>query len=211
MKVLLIALAVLFLVGQVRIGGGAEYSAQGFLAWVRLGKLRVQVFPRKKKDKPAQKKEKKAKAPKEKQERAKENKPLSEKAGGALDYVRAMLPIGLEALGRFRKALRVDRLDLELTVGAPDPADAAMAYGQANAALGALWDILTTSLRVKEGRARVAVDFDAQSMTLYGTAALSMKLGQLLGLGLYFGFKALRAFLAVRRRNQSSEQQRKAA
>ena len=39
MKVFLIVLAVLFLIGQIRVGGLAEYSAQGFQAWVRAGAL----------------------------------------------------------------------------------------------------------------------------------------------------------------------------
>lgn len=195
---------------QVRLGGGAEYSFEGFRAWVRLGAFKIQVFPLKekktKKEKPP--KEKKPKQPKKKKQPAGEQT-VGEKIGGALDYVQAFLPIGLEALGSFAQKLRVDKLDLELTVGAPDPADAAMAYGRANAALYAIWDPLTRVLHVKDGRARTRVDFEAQAMTLYGTAALSMKLGQLLGMGLYLGFKALRAFLSVRGKNK--KEHRKAA
>ena len=203
------ALLILFLLMQVRLGGGAEYSAEGFRAWVRLGAFKLQVFPWKKKPKKEKPlKQEKPKKPKQKKQPA-EPKTASQKLGGALDYVQAFLPIGLDALGGFAKKLRVDKLDLELTVGAPDPADAAMAYGQANAALAAIWETLTRTLPVKDGRAGTRVDFNAQSMTLYGTAALSMKLGQLLGLGLYTGIKALRAFLSVRGKNK--KQQRKAA
>lgn len=202
-------LLILCLLMQVRLGGGAEYSAEGFRAWVRLGAFKLQVFPWKKKPKKEKPpKQEKTKKPKQKKQPA-EPEPASQNLGGALDYVQAFLPIGLEALGGFAKKIQVDKLDLELTAGAPDPADAAMVYGQANAALAAVWETLTRALPIKDGRARTAVDFDAQSTTLYGTAALSMKLGQLLGLGLYTGIKALRAFLSVRRKNK--KQQRKAA
>lgn len=211
MKVLLIVLAVLFLIGQIRVGGLAEYSAGGFLAWVRLGKLHIQVFPLKKKDKPAQKQAKKAKPPKEKREKPKAAAPLTEKAGGALDYARTLLPVALDAVGSMYSKIRMDTLELELTVGAADPADAAMRYGQASAALGALWEPLTRVFHVKDGRARVRVDFDAQGMTVYARASLSLKIGQILWMGLYFGCKALWGFLAVRRRQKQKQQERKAA
>ena len=211
MKVFLIVLAVLFLIGQIRVGGLAEYSAQGFRAWVRAGALKIQVFPLNKKDKPARKKEKKAKPPKKKEEAPPPPKPLAEKAGGALDYARALLPVALDAVGTMYGKLRMDTLELELTVGAADPADAAMRYGQASAALGALWEPLTRAFHVKDGRARVRVDFEAGEMTVYGLASLSIKIGQILWLSVYFGCKALRGFLAVRGRQKQKQQQRKAA
>ena len=211
MKVFLIVLAVLFLIGQIRVGGLAEYSAQGFRAWVRAGALKIRVFPLNKKDKPARKKEKKAQPPKKKEEAPPPPKPLAEKAGGALDYARALLPVALDAVGTMYGKLRMDTLELELTVGAADPADAAMRYGQASAALGALWEPLTRAFHVKDGRARVRVDFEAGEMTVYGLASLSIKIGQILWLGVYFGCKALRGFLAVRGRQKQKQQQRKAA
>ena len=211
MKVFLIVLAALFLVGQIRVGGLAEYSAEGFRAWVRAGALKIRVFPLNKKDKPARKKEKKAKPPKKKEEAPPPPKPLAEKAGGALDYARALLPVALDAVGTMYGKLRMDTLELELTVGAADPADAAMRYGQASAALGALWEPLTRAFHVKDGRARVRVDFEAGEMTVYGLASLSIKIGQILWLSVYFGCKALRGFLAVRGRQKQKQQQRKAA
>lgn len=211
MKVFLIVLAVLFFIGQIRVGGLAEYSAQGFRAWVRAGALKIQVFPLNKKDKPARKKEKKAKSPKKKEEAPPPPKPLAEKAGGALDYARALLPVALDAVGTMYGKLRMDTLELELTVGAADPADAAMRYGQASAALGTLWEPLTRAFHVKDGRARVRVDFEAGEMTVYGLASLSIKIGQILWLGVYFGCKALWGFLAVRGRQKQKQQQRKAA
>ena len=211
MKVFLIVLAALFLVGQIRVGGLAEYSAEGFRAWVRAGALKIRVFPLNKKDKPARKKEKKAKPPKKKEEAPPPPKPLAEKAGGALDYARTLLPVALDAVGTMYGKLRMDTLELELTVGAADPADAAMRYGQASAALGALWEPLTRAFHVKDGRARVRVDFEAGEMTVYGLASLSIKIGQILWLSVYFGCKALRGFLAVRGRQKQKQQQRKAA
>ena len=98
------------------------------------------------------------------------------------------------------RGLRMDTLELELTAGSSDPADAAMLYGEANAALGALWFPLTKAFNVKDGRARVKLDFDASGITVYGVAALSIKIGTVVWIGLRAGLKALFGALAVRKR-----------
>ncbi len=197
--VLLIVLAILFLLGQIRVGGGAEFNALGFFAWVRVGPLNIRVFPLKKKRGGGQKKpkKKKEKPPKPAVEKPKE--PAMEKLGGAVDYALALLPIALDAAAQFGRKLQIDVLRLELTAGAADPADAAVRYGQAVAALGAFWGPLTHAFHVKDGEARALVDFGCERLTIYGSAALSWKLGQLLRLGLWAGWRALWAFLRVRR------------
>lgn len=204
-----VVVLVLFLIGQIRVGGQAEFNAEGFFLWVRAGKLRIKILP-------MRPKEKKPKEPKKKKEPRKPKKekpptPLPEKLGGALEYARELLPVALEAAGGMLRGLRVDTLRLELTAGSPDPADAAALYGQASAALGALWRPLTTAFRVKDGSARVNLDFDAPGMTVYGTAGLSIKIGTVVWIGLRAGFRALFGALAARKRLKLKRQQRKAA
>lgn len=207
--VLAVVVLVLLLIGQVRVGGQAEFNAEGFFLWVRVGKLRIKILPMKpKEEKP--KKPKKKKKPK-KPRKEKEPTSLPEKIGGALEYAKELLPVALEAAGGLLKDLRVDALRLELTAGSPDPADAAMVYGQANAALGALWYPLTKAFKVKDGSARVLLDFDALGMTVYGTAGLSIKIGTVVWIALRAGFKALFGALAARKRLKLKRQQRKAA
>ena len=192
---------VLFLIGQVRVGGRAEFSAQGFFLWVRLGLFQIKILPMAPKEKkPAKpRKPKKKKEPK-KPKKEKEPVPLPEKIGGALEYAKELLPVALEAGRGMWRGLRVDTLELELTAGGGDPADAAMLYGQANAALGALWRPLTRAFHVKDGSARVKLDFDAPGTTVYGMAALSVKIGTVTWIGLRAGVKALTGMLAARRR-----------
>ena len=55
---------------------------------------------------------------------------------GLLELGRRLFPLLLEAAGQFRRKLQIDELRLRLVAGAPDPADAALRYGQANALLG---------------------------------------------------------------------------
>lgn len=216
--ILAVAALVLLLIGQIRVGGQAEFNAEGFFLWVRAGKLRIKILPMKPKEKKPKelkkkkepKKQKKPKKPK-KPEKEKPPTPLPEKLGGALEYAGELLPVALEAADGMLRGLRVDILRLELTAGSPDPADAAAVYGQANAALGALWRPLTTAFRVKDGSARVNLDFDAPGMTVYATAGLSIKIGTVVRIGLRAGFKALFGALAARKRLKLKRQQRKAA
>lgn len=203
---------VLFLIGQVRVGGRAEFNADGFFLWIRLGRLKIKLLPAEPKEEklPKPQRPKKEKTPGKPREE-KPPTPLPEKIGGALEYARELLPVGLEAAKGMWRGLRVDTLELELTAGGSDPADAAMLYGQANAALGALWRPLTKAFHVKDGTARVRLDFDVPGTTVYGTAALSIKLGTALWIGLRAGVKALSGILAANRRLKIKKQQRKAA
>ncbi len=198
-------LLLLILLMQMRLGVRAEYRAGGLTAWVRLGAFRLRIFPWKR-----EKKTSKGRPAEERARRTEPDRSLAQRAGGALDYARAFLPIALEAGGQFRRKLRVDKLELELTVSASDPADAALRYGQANAALGCAWGALLAAFDVKDGRAAAKLDLEAGGCTLYALVSLSLKLGQMLRLGAYFGVKALRALLAVRRRRRE-DMQRKAA
>lgn len=204
---------VLFLIGQVRVGGRAAFNADGFFLWIRLGRFSIKILPMTpKEEKPP--KPQKPKKPKKKKEPRKPKKekppvPLPEKLGGALEYAQALLPVALEAAKGMWRGLRVDKLELELTAGGGDPADAAMLYGQANAALGALWQPLTKAFHVKDGAARVKLDFDAPGTTVYGQASLSVKIGTVVWIGLRAGVKALFGALAARKRLKTK--QRKAA
>jgi len=204
--VLILVLFVLLLMGQCRVGCKAEYSAEGPKVWLRLAGLNLQVFPMK----PRETKEKKTKKGSGKE---KTPVPFREKAGGLLCYAEKLLPVVLEAAGQFYQKLQVDTLRMRLTVGGADPADAAVLYGRSAALLGTLWYPLTEAFHVKDGSAKLELDFDAPEATLYMFASLSLKISQILWLGLYFGVKALRAFLAVRKhlKQMKLETQGKAA
>ena len=205
--ILLCVLIVLFLIGQIRVGCKAEYDHDGVQVWVRLAAFHIRVFPLKK----GNKKPKKEKKPKKaKQKKEKEPVPVKEKIGGALGYVQSLLPVLLDAVKYFGRKIRIDTLHLTLIAGSPDPADAATVYGQASAALGALWYPLTTAFDVKDGYAKVDLDFESQQMTLCAAAALSLKIGQILWFAIYFGIRALVTFLRERKRQKNEKKLRKA-
>ena len=202
--ILLCVLIVLFLIGQIRVGCKAAYDQNGVQVWVRLAAFHIQILPLKKTN--AERNPKKEKNPKAKKAgKPKEPVPMKEKIGGALGYLQALLPVILDAVKYFTKKLQIDMLHLRLIAGSSDPADAASVYGKANAVLGALWYPLTNAFDVKDGYAKVNLDFDAQQMTVCATAALSLKIGQILWFALYFGFRALTGFLRERKRQKNKK------
>lgn len=175
----LLILLMLFALGQIRIGAQVEYCEDGLFVRIRAGAFLIPVFPVKKK---------KAKAKK-----AEKNKPRGEKKkrGGTLKLVLDLLPLVLETVGKFRRKLRVDQLEMELIICNPDPADAAIQYGQANALLGSLWQPVTRAFHVKDGHAHVGVDFERQTSVIYILASLSLTIAQTLGLIVVFAVKGL--------------------
>lgn len=204
------AILVLFcLIGSLRLGvGGSHTETEGIRVWLRIGPAKITLYPRpKKKPKPA--KENKAKPHKEKKPKKEKEpkKPLSWDQIVAL--VRKLVPLGLEAVGSFRRKLRIDVLDARLVVGEPDPADAALHYGQASAALGALWGPLNEAFQVKDGRARVDVDFQQDHWVLWGRIQMTLTVGQLVWLGLRYGIAVVNILRETRK--EAKNELRKAA
>lgn len=198
---------VLWLISLLRVGGVVEYSADGVEVQLRIGPFRVELFPHQPREEkhPKNKKEKKTKKgkrPKKEKKKPPKEKPavpLTEKVGGALSLFRELLPVGLEAAEKLFRRLRVDELVLHLTWGADDPADAAMGYGAAQAALAALLPPLERCLHIRERDVGAAVDFQLAEPIIYARGSLSFTVGQLTTLGVAAGVKALRGYLRARR------------
>lgn len=195
LKVLVVILLALFLLGLIRVGGGGEYSAQGLIAWLKLGPFQIKVFPLKEKKK--KKREKEKKPPKAKKNQPKPQKPTEEKPkrGGALARVKEFLPLICEAAGALKRRIRIDKLNLDYTLaGKDDAAAAAMSFGYSNAAVGMILALFEQNFDVKEHRVRTAVDFNADSPKIYVYAVISARLGQLVSFALRFGWKFLMVY-----------------
>ena len=127
MKAILILGAVLLALGAllrlVRLGALAEYSAAGLRLKLKVGPLRLMLYPRK----PKQPRRKAGKS--SRREKKREERPQPELGGGPLALVKRFLPLIAEAAGRFRRKLRIDVFQLEVTAAAPDPTAAALCFG----------------------------------------------------------------------------------
>lgn len=212
--ILAFLLIILFLIGQIRIGAEVRYGQDGAQVQVRAGLLRITLFPRKlteQKKKPSKAENKTAKE-KDVQKQAGKDRKKGKKltVDQILDLAKQFVPLALEAAGCLWSKLVMDILEISIVIGGNDPADAALLYGQANAALGAVWKPLNEAFHVKNGRGHVEVDFDNPNTTLYVHGALSIKIGQVLWLGIHFGIKALKCFLEFRKIQKAKQQERKA-
>ena len=205
--VVVLLLLALVLLGQIRVGVRGSCGPEGPRAWLRLGPLSVRLWPRREKGG-----RKKGQPPKKKEKRPADGtkKRGTDDLWAALDYLRVLLPVALEAAGQFRRKLRVDRLFLEIRIGTGDPADTAQAYGRASAAAGALWEPLNQAFQIRDGTVRILPDLEGEKSQLRGQVSISLTVAQALRLGVYFGYKALRAFLAVKGAHDRARQERKA-
>ena len=179
------ALVLLFL---IRVGGTVEYSRSGTLVHLRAGALRIQVYPPKPKKKSGEKKPKRAKKSAKPQ---KEEQP-EPKPGGQLDTLKAMLPLVADAAGQLWRKVRVDRLLLDVTAAAPDPAMAALSFGGVNAAIGMIWPLLENNFNIGDRRIRMKVDFNLTEPEAYLYASFSLRVGQAVTLALRLGIRFLK-------------------
>lgn len=199
-----IILLILFLISLLRVGGMVEYSADGLTAKARVGPLRITLYPRPRKEKKESTKEQ-TEQKKTKKTEAKEEKPPEEptketKKGGKLSLILRLIPVACEAAGRFRRKLRIDRLDIDFTAaGGADAAKGAIQFGQVSAAMGAMTALIENSFQVKERRFRSNVDFTLTEPVVYLYAALSITIGQCVCLGIWAGIRVLKVFLAYRK------------
>lgn len=195
MRVLLILGAILLVLAalsMVRLWGRLHYSQEGLSLWLGLGPIRYQILPRHpKKAKQDQKKPKQAK---------------KEETGGPAAPVKRLIPLVGEAAGRLRRKVRIDRLRLEVTAAAADPARAALAFGGANALIGMILPVLEHNFTVKDREIRTAVDFQKTEPTIYLSARLSMTVGQAVVFALWLLSRLAGAMKPGQKENRSESQ-----
>ena len=179
--------AALVLLSLVRVGGTVEYSRSGVLIRLRAGPLRIRVYPPRPKKADGQEKPKRVKKKPKPEEEQPEPKP-----GGQLGPLKAVLPVVADAAGQLRRKVRVDRLLLDVTAAASDPAAAALAFGGVNAAIGMIWPLLENNFNIGDRRIRTRVDFNLTEPEIYLYGSFSLRLGQAAALALKLGIRFLK-------------------
>ena len=182
----LIALAVLIGFWFFPICVSARYGEGGPFAFLWIGPVRLQVFPRKKKSKQQGKKQKKAK----------KTNTESQKGGSVTEFLPIIRTI-LELLDELRRKIRVQKLELKCILADDDPSDLAIHYGQAWASLGNLMPHLERFLRIKKRDVEVECDFTAEQTKVYAKIVLTITLGKLLRHVLHHGVKVLKQYLNI--------------
>ena len=213
MKALLIVLAVLVLLALIPLGAHVRYDSEGAFVWLVAGPIRIRLLPKKSKKPKKDKKERKSgkkKKPKEpdEPEKTKEKQPI----GGLIRDFMPFVRLGLDLLGCFFRKLRVPILTLHLGFGgANDPASAAINYGRAWSAVGAIMQPIRTKTRIKKENVSCSCDFTRGDMRVFAELKAVFLLGDLVVMAIRYGLRALRLYLRMKKQqNQRIKSQEKA-
>ena len=181
----ILALLIAFLI-LLRLRLTGEYGEAGASLTVALGAVPVFRLPRPK----GAQRDKKEKKPKPKKKNKEEDKEKTK--GGSIPGFRQLMPIISDALGKLKRRLSIDEMTLWYQSAGEDPAAAALAFGGASAAAGALARPMQEMFRIKDLDIRTAVSFTETKPTVIARIRMSISLGALIWIG-------LRAFVKLRR------------
>lgn len=190
---LAVILAVLLLIGCIPVGVDAAYGEGGVRLAVKIWLFRLQLLPQKPK-----KKKKPAKKAAPKQKKPAPEKPAGEKKpnpllSGGVDGILELLDLGVQTLGDLRRKLRVNELTLYVRIGgSDDPAKAAMGYGRAWAAIGAITPSLERLFVIKKRDIRPALDYTISNTQVDAHLVTTITIGRSLALALRAGIRFLK-------------------
>lgn len=190
---LLVILAVLVLIGCIPVGVDARYNADGVFLAAKLGPFRLQLLPQKPKKKPKKRKQQQKqpeKAPASSEPQEKKSNPL---ISGGVDGMLQLLDLAFDTLGDLRRKLRVNELTLHVLIGgAEDPAKAAMGYGRAWAAIGAITPSLERLFVIKKRDIRPALDYTISNTQVDAHLVTTITIGRSLALAVHAGIRFLK-------------------
>lgn len=199
--IVLALLALLTLLNLLRVGVSAGYEAQAFSVSARVGPLTIPVWPRPPAEEPKKpKKEKPPKEPKAPQEQTKE-KELD------FDTVLALAKLALKTAGSFRRKLTVELFRLVFVAGSSDPYDTAMQSAYVQAALGGLRPLAERALHIQERDVQVGADFTADKPRIEARLTLTIRIGQIVAIGVVFGVGYLKLMLQKKKAAKAQTQQ----
>lgn len=200
----LIALAVLTILAWLPLGATARYNADGFSLKVIAGPLRIGILPAK----PKEEKKEKPKKEKKKQDASVQKKvqpaEKQEKGGPITDFLPIVQTV-LDLLNAFRKKLRINHLEMKLIMAADDPCDLAVNYGKAWAALGNLMPLLERCFVIKKRDLEVECDFESSQTVIIARVDLTITLGRLLGILVWYGVRALKQFITIQNKRKGGK------
>ena len=182
----LIALAVLAGVALLPVGIRGIYRESEACLWLLIGPLKFRLYPAKPKEKKetAQPKERRA--------------GRSPKGGRWQDFLPVTRTV-LDFLNQLRKKVGVKNLELKVILAGDDPADLAIHYGQAWAALGNLMPQLDRVLTIRKKDVEVECDFTAETTRIYARVDATVSVARALHLGGRYGVKLIKDILKLKK------------
>lgn len=183
----LIVFCIIVLLALMPLGLRVSYDGGGPWAAFMIGPVRIQLYPRPKKQK--------ASTPPKKQKTDKAS--AKKKSGGSIGDFLPLMRLVLDFLKDFRTKLTIDHLSLVLILGGGDPCDLALNYGKGWAVLGNLMPLLEQCFIIKKRDLEVECDFTAEKTTVIAGADLTLRLWQLITLAVTHGPRVIKQYFSI--------------
>ena len=205
---ILLLLAVVWL---LRVGVDVCFGDELCVA-VKIGPAKITVLPQQeKKKKPKKKKKEKTKKTAEKPAKKKEKKKLP----FTFSDIRSAVPVLFEALkkalGKIRRRMRIDPLDVCVIFAGDDPAKVAEMFGWANSAMWAMMPQLERLLQIPDPHIHLGVDYERYDLHAEGRVGVTFRVGDLIVIGLTLAVPALKWYLGWRKEVKRREEAAKKA
>ncbi len=201
MAVLTIILLVLALILLLPVGADACVNNSGGYIKIKAGPVsfRLPQFSDK---------IKKSKTKKDRKTKADNEAEIGKKKRHKSPTVKDLFPIikmGLHALGRFRRRLCVDLLEVNLICGGSDPYNTAISYGYISAAAGALLPFADRAFKIREKKINIDVDFDSGCFVYYARLILTIQVWEVISIAFAFLYEFTAYKIKRRKENRRHE------
>lgn len=191
-----ILLFILLTVLVSRVGAEVAFGEETRVT-LRLGLIRVQVLPRKAKEKRAASKKKAPEKAKGKKKPKKETPKIT--ASAVLEGFPQLWKILKKGLRMTRRRIRISPMKLWAVIGGEDPADTAILYGRLSAAMYAVVPILQELLRMPDPQIHLEPDLQGGESRAEGEVGASFLIWDLVIMGFACGIPLIKWFLHLRR------------
>ncbi len=185
LKIIGIILLIFLLLGFLRVGADVSFGDR-LAVRLRIGAIRLTIFPKKRKKKPGKeaKKEENAQPAEEKPKKEKKKRALPKLTlGEILDLVDTALSALGATLKRTCKRVRIDPLEATVVLGGLDPASLSMTYGALSAAMFSVMPKAEERFYIPDPSLHLRVDFEADQPTAEGFVCLTMRVCDFFAIG----------------------------
>ena len=193
-----VIIAIIVAIMLVPVGADVAYEGGELRLSAKVCGMLLQLIPKPPADETKPKKEKKPKKTKKKKKQPEEQPQTGEEKPKkklnldfSMDEIMGLVKSVLRGLGRFGRKLSVDRFLLHYTAAGKDPYTTAMTFGYVNGALTTLAPICRRTFDTKDVDVWTDVDFTTEKMKVDFGIALTIRIGQILGVLFTILFGAL--------------------
>ena len=203
--VLLLLLAAALLRVSVEIAFG-----QALCVTARIGPKKLAILPKPDKPKKAKKAKKEEKKPAPQQAGAQKKE---KKFPFTFDDIRAALPVVWEtlqkALGKIRRRMVVEPLDVSIVFGGSDPVKVAEMYGWAGTAVWTMMPQLEQLIRIPHPHIHLGVDYNSFHIETEGRVGVKLRVGDLIAIVLTLAVPVLKWYWNWRKKTTPQKEKTK--